>query len=77
MANENLLEVDELSLYFGDPYVVNNYMLGAKVKSTQVDKIVSQNRIDKSHVKIIYDFNNMKQKECCDKILSKNGKVIE
>ena len=52
-------------------------MLGAKVKSTQVDKIVSQNRIDKSHVKIIYDFNNMKQKECCDKILSKNGKVIE
>ena len=52
-------------------YVVNNYMLGAKVKSTQVDKIVSQNRIDKSHVKIIYDFNNMKQKECCDKILDK------
>lgn len=58
-------------------YVVNNYMLGAKVKSTQVDKIVSQNRTDKSHIEIIYNFNNMKQKECCDKILSKNGKVIE
>jgi hypothetical protein len=26
MANENLLEVDELSLYFGDPYVVNDYV---------------------------------------------------
>ena len=26
MANENLLEVDELALYFGDPYVVNAYM---------------------------------------------------
>ena len=26
MANENLLEVDELALYFGDPYVVNNYI---------------------------------------------------
>lgn len=26
MANENLLEVDELSLYFGDPYVVNDYI---------------------------------------------------
>ncbi len=26
MANENLLEVDELSLYFGDPYVVNKYI---------------------------------------------------
>lgn len=26
MANENLLEVDELQLYFGDPCVVNNYI---------------------------------------------------
>lgn len=26
MADENLLEVDELSLYFGDPYVVNKYV---------------------------------------------------
>lgn len=26
MANENLLEVDELALYFGDPYVVNKYI---------------------------------------------------
>lgn len=26
MANENLLEVDELSLYFGEPYVINDYI---------------------------------------------------
>jgi hypothetical protein len=26
MSNENLLEVDELSLYFGDPYKVNDYV---------------------------------------------------
>lgn len=26
MANENLLEVDELALYFGDPYVINDYI---------------------------------------------------
>lgn len=26
MANDNLLEVDELALYFGDPYVINNYI---------------------------------------------------
>lgn len=26
MANDNLLEVDELSLYFGEPYVVNDYI---------------------------------------------------
>ena len=26
MENDNLLEMDELSLYFGDPYVVNDYI---------------------------------------------------
>lgn len=26
MTNENLLEVDELSLYFGDPYIINDYI---------------------------------------------------
>lgn len=26
MSSENLLEVDELSLYFGDPYVINEYL---------------------------------------------------
>ena len=27
MADENLLEIDELLLYFGDPYVVNKYIV--------------------------------------------------
>lgn len=26
MATENMLEVDELALYFGNPYVINNYI---------------------------------------------------
>ena len=26
MSSENVLEVDELSLYFGDPYVINKYL---------------------------------------------------
>ena len=56
-------------------YTVNNYMLGAKVKSTQTDKIISQNRIDKTHTDIVYQFENIRQKECCDKILSKIGKI--
>lgn len=58
-------------------YTVNNYMLSAKVKSTQTDKIISQNRIDKTHTDIVYQFENIRQKECCDKILAKNGKIIE
>lgn len=58
-------------------YTVNNYMLGAKVKSTPMDKIISQNRIDKTHTEVIYQFENIRQKESCDRILAKNGKIIE
>lgn len=36
MANENLLEVDELGLYFGDPYVVNDYITITLPKIGQV-----------------------------------------
>lgn len=57
-------------------YIVNNYQLGGKVKTTPIDKIISQNRIDKSHTKIVYDFETEKQKEFCDKVLSKKGKII-
>ena len=58
-------------------YVVNNYQLGGKVKTTPTDKIVFQNRIDKSHVEIVYDFESVKQKEFCDKVLAKRGKIVE
>ena len=57
-------------------YIVNNYMLGAKVRSTQTEKIISQNRIDKNKTELVYDFINMKEKEFCDKVLSKKGIVI-
>ena len=57
-------------------YIVNNYQLGGKVKTTPTDRIVSQNRIDKSHTEIVYDFETERQKEFCDKILSKKGKII-
>lgn len=57
-------------------YIVNNYMLGAKVRSTQTEKIVAQNRIDRNKTELVYDFINMKEKEFCDRVLSKKGIVI-
>lgn len=57
-------------------FVVNNYTLGAKVKSTQTDKIVSKNRIDKNHTEIVYDFSNLREVAFCEKVLAKKGKVI-
>lgn len=58
-------------------YTVNNYILGAKVEITQTDKIISQRRIDKAHTKIIYAFDDFRQKEFCDKVLARNGKVLD
>lgn len=57
-------------------YIVNNYMLGAKVRSTQTEKIVAQNRIDRNKIELVYDFINLKEKEFCDKVLAKKGIVI-
>ena len=57
-------------------FVVNNYMLGAKVKSTPTDKIVSQERIDKAHTEIVYEIND-REREFCEKVLAKKGEVIE
>ena len=58
-------------------YIVNNYMLGAKVKSTQVDKIIINERIDKSHTRLVYEFQCEREKEACDRILSKRGRQVE
>ena len=56
-------------------YTVNNYMLGAKVKSTPTDKIVEQKRVDKNHTVITYEFETVREKEFCDKVLAKRGKI--
>ena len=57
-------------------FVVNNYVLGAKVKSTPTDKIVSQNRIDPKHTEIVYEIND-REKQFCEKVLAKKGEIIE
>ena len=55
---------------------VNEYVLGAKVKSTPTDKMVSQERIDKAHTEIVYEIND-REREFCEKVLAKKGEVIE
>ena len=57
-------------------FTVNNYMLGAKVKSTPTDKIVSQERIDKAHTEIVYEIND-REKQFCEKVLAKKGEVLQ
>lgn len=57
-------------------FVVNNYTLGAKVKLTPTDKIVSQNRIDPKYTEIVYEITD-REKQFCEKVLAKKGEVIE
>lgn len=57
-------------------FVVNNYTLGAKVRSTPTDKIVSQNRIDKTYTEVVYDINES-EKNFCEKVLAKKGEVLQ
>lgn len=57
-------------------FVVNNYTLGAKVKSTPTDKIVSMERLSNTRTEIIYDINE-REKQFCERVLAKKGEVIE
>ena len=57
--------------------IVNNYTLGAYVKCTPIDKIVKQDKFDKSHTEIVYDNINEREKQFIEKILHKKINVLE
>lgn len=57
-------------------FIVNNYTLGAKVKSTPTDKIVSMERLSNTRTEIVYEIND-REKQFCEKVLAKKGEVIE
>lgn len=54
-------------------YTVNNYQLGALVKSTPVDRIIKQDRIDRNHTEITYSFETERQREFTEQVLNKRG----
>lgn len=56
--------------------IVNNYQLGAKVRTTPIHKIVSQERIDSKHTRIVYDVN---ERERCfiEKVLARRLTVVQ
>lgn len=57
-------------------YIVNNYIVGAKLKTTPVDKLVKRTRLNAHHTELVYELDNMKEKEFCDKVLNKYGVAI-
>ena len=54
-------------------FIINNYQLGGKLYMTPVDKIISQNKLDKSHTEVIYDELTENEKNFCEKVLPRRG----
>ena len=57
--------------------VVNNYVLGAKVKITPTHKITLQERIDPRHTRIIYSDVSQREREFIEKVLAYKTTVID
>ena len=57
--------------------IVNNYVLGARVRITPTHKITSQERIDSRHTQIIYSDVTERERVFIEKALSHKTKVID
>ena len=57
-------------------FTVNNYTLGAKVRTTPVHKIVKQERVDSRHTLIIYANVTERERQFIEKVLAKKAQVI-
>ena len=58
-------------------YILNNYQIGGKMKTTPTHKIISRDRISERHTQVVYEFDSVREKEFCDKVFSKNGQTID
>lgn len=58
-------------------YTINNYILGAKLKTTPIHKIIKQERIDSRHTLIVYNDVNEKEIQFINKVLTYKGTIIE
>lgn len=56
--------------------VVNNYQLGAKVKTMPVHKIVKQNRIDSNHTAIVFRDVTDREVELIRKLMGRYNRVF-
>ena len=55
-------------------YMINNYALGARFKSTPQQYLIRTERIDSRHTRVIYDVPNSKVADTIDKMLGYRSK---
>lgn len=58
-------------------WILNNYMLGAKLKSAPTHKIMIQNRLDSKKTEVIFNDLTEREYEFINKLLAKQGEILE
>ena len=71
----NIIKKRKEEMHMRVQYTINNYQLGAKLKTCPIHKIISQTRIDSKHVVIIFEINQ-KEMELVNKVFAKIGKIL-
>lgn len=57
-------------------WTINNYTLGAKLKSAPTHKIVSKLRLDDKYTEVMFDELTNREYEFINKLLAKKGKIL-
>ena len=58
-------------------WVINNYTLGAKLKSAPTHKIITQNRLDSKKTEVIFASLTEREYDFINKLFAKQGKILE
>ena len=58
-------------------WVINNYTLGAKLKSAPTHKIITQNRLASKKTEVMFASLTEREYEFINKLLGKQGKILE
>lgn len=57
-------------------YIINNYVLGAKLRTTPTHKIELESRLDSKHTVIIYNDLSEREVQFVNKVLANKGEII-
>lgn len=57
--------------------IINNYLLGARLKTSPTHKIVLKERLDKSHTKIVYKDLTQREIQLCEMLFARKLKEVD
>jgi hypothetical protein len=57
-------------------WIINNYVLGSRLRITPTHKIIEQTRLDKSHTKVVYQGLTEREVQLCEKCFARRGTPV-